>query len=217
MTFFHTLQDRTAAERDHLLTAPVLQLAVDGRLELHTYIAFLTQAYHHVKHTVPLLMACGARLPERHEWLRSAIAEYIEEELGHQEWILNDLAACGADPEAVRHGQPALATELMVAYVYDRIARHNPVSFFGMVNVLEGTSIALATRAASAIRGSLGLPPAAFSYLNSHGSLDIEHMRFFEDLMNRLDADEDREAVVHTARVVYRLYGDMFRSLPLAR
>jgi pyrroloquinoline quinone (PQQ) biosynthesis protein C len=217
MTFFRTLQDRTAAERDHLLSAPVLQLAVDGKLSLETYIAFLTQAYHHVKHTVPLLMACGARLPERHEWLRSAIAEYIEEELGHQEWILNDLAACGADPEAVRHGQPALATELMVAYVYDRIARHNPVSFFGMVNVLEGTSIALATRAASAIRGSLELPQAAFSYLNSHGSLDIEHMRFFEDLMNRLDADEDREAVVHTARVVYRLYGDMFRSLPLAR
>ena len=217
MTFFHTLQDRTAAERDHLLTAPVLQLAVDGKLSLETYIAFLTQAYHHVKHTVPLLMACGARLPERLEWLRSAIAEYIEEELGHQEWILNDLAACGADPEAVRHGQPALATELMVSYVYDRIARHNPVSFFGMVNVLEGTSIALATRAASAIRGSLGLPPAAFSYLNSHGSLDLEHMRFFEDLMNRLDADEDREAVVHTARVVYRLYGDMFRSLPLER
>ena len=217
MTFFHTLQDRTAAERDHLLTAPVLQLAVDGKLSLETYIAFLTQAYHHVKHTVPLLMACGARLPERLEWLRSAIAEYIEEELGHQEWILNDLAACGADPEAVRHGQPALATELMVAYVYDRIARHNPVSFFGMVNVLEGTSIALATRAASAIRGSLGLPPAAFSYLNSHGSLDQEHIRFFEGLMNRLDADEDREAVVHTARVVYRLYGDMFRSLPLTQ
>ena len=217
MNFFDTLQDRTAAERDNLLSAPVLQRAVDGKLSLETYIAFLTQAYHHVKHTVPLLMACGARLPERHEWLRSAIAEYIEEELGHQEWILNDLAACGADPEAVRHGQPALATELMVAYVYDRIARHNPVSFFGMVNVLEGTSIALATRAAAAIRGSLALPPAAFSYLNSHGSLDIEHMRFFEDLMNRLDADDDREAVVHTARVVYRLYGDMFRSLPLAR
>ena len=216
MTFFHTLQDRTAAERDHLLAAPVLQLAVDGKLSLETYIAFLTQAYHHVKHTVPLLMACGARLPERHEWLRSAIAEYIEEELGHQEWILNDLAACGADPEAVRHGQPALATELMVAYVYDRIARHNPVSFFGMVNVLEGTSIALATRAAGSIRSSLGLPPEAFSYLNSHGSLDLEHMDVFATLMNRLDEDDDRAAVVHTARVVYRLYGDIFRGLPLA-
>ena len=217
MSFYESLLAQTQAERDYLLGAPIIQQAMTGQVALRSYIAFLTQAYHHVKHTVPLLMACGARLPERLEWLRSAIAEYIEEELGHQEWILNDLAACGADPEAVRHGQPALATELMVSYVYDRIARHNPVSFFGMVNVLEGTSIALATRAASAIRGSLGLPAAAFSYLNSHGSLDLEHMRFFEDLMNRLDADEDREAVVHTARVVYRLYGDMFRSLPLAR
>ena len=107
--------------------------------------------------------------------------------------VLVDGIDAARDPEAVRRSQPALPTELMVAYVYDRIARHNPVSFFGMVNVLEGTSIALATRAASAIRGSLELPPTAFSYLNSHGSLDLEHMRFFEDLMNRLDTDEDRE------------------------
>jgi len=33
--------------------------------------------------------------------------------------------------------------------------------------------------------------------------------------MNRLDND-DKAAVVHTAKVVYRLYGDMFRSLPLS-
>ena len=217
MPFYEDLIAATNTDRAALFSAPIIADCLQGRVSNESYLAFLGQAYHHVRHTVPLLMACGARLPERHEWLRSAIAEYIEEELGHQEWILNDLAACGADPEAVRHGQPALATELMVAYVYDRIARHNPVSFFGMVNVLEGTSIALATRAASAIRGSLELPPTAFSYLNSHGSLDLEHMRFFEDLMNRLDADEYREAVVHTARVVYRLYGEMFRSLPLTQ
>ena len=216
MSFFQQLQDQTAAERDMLFAAPIIQQALAGKVALPSYIAFLTEAYHHVSHTVPLLMACGARLPARLEWLRGAIAEYIDEEYGHQEWILNDLAACGADPEAVRRSQPALPTELMVAYVDDRIARHNPVSFFGMVNVLEGTSIALATRAAGSIRSSLGLPPEAFSYLNSHGSLDLEHMDFFATLMNRLDEDDDRAAVVHTARVVYRLYGDIFRDLPLA-
>jgi thiaminase len=216
MTFFHTLQDRTAAERDHLLTAPVLQLAVDGKLSLETYIAFLTQAYHHVKHTVPLLMACGAGLPERLEWLREAIAEYIEEEYGHQEWILNDIRACGADAEAVRRGTPNLPTELMVSYVYDRIARDNPVSFFGMVNVLEGTSIALATQAAGIIQDKLQLPNQAFSYLTSHGSLDLEHIELLKGLMNRLDNADDQAAVVHTAKRVYRLYGDIFRSLPLS-
>ncbi len=100
--------------------------------------------------------------------------------------------------------------------VYDRIARHNPVSFFGMVNVLEGTSIALATQVAGVIQDKLQLPNKAFSYLSSHGSLDLEHIEFFKKLMNQLDNDDDKAAVVHTAKVVYRLYGDMFRSLPLS-
>lgn len=215
MEFFEELQHQTEAERAYLLGAPIIRSALDGTASLDSYIAFLGEAYHHVKHTVPLLMACGARLPERLEWLRVAVAEYIEEEIGHQEWILDDIRACGGDAEAVRNGQPSLPTELMVAYVYDRIARHNPVSFFGMVNVLEGTSIALATQAAEVLRTSLQLPPQAFSYLTSHGSLDISHVEFFRKLMNRLDDADDRAAVVHTARVVYRLYGDLFHSLPV--
>ena len=145
MDFHARLQEQTAAEREYLLRAPIIGEALQGRLGLESYLAFLGQAYHHVKHTVPLLMACGARLPERLEWLREAIAEYIEEEYGHQEWILDDIRVCGGDAEAVRHATPNLPTELMVSYVYDRIARSNPVSFFGMVQVLEGTSVAVAT------------------------------------------------------------------------
>lgn len=216
MNFFDQLQEQTKAEREYLLSAPIIAQVMAGTVSPASYVAFLGQAYHHVKHTVPLLMACGARLPERLEWLREAIAEYIEEEYGHQEWILNDIRACGADAEAVRVETPNLPTELMVSYVYDQINRGNPVSFFGMVNVLEGTSIALATQAAGIIKGELGLPPQAFSYLTSHGSLDIEHIAFYEKLMNRLDEAADKAAVVHTAKVVYRLYGDMFRSLPLS-
>ncbi|MBX9755163.1 MAG: iron-containing redox enzyme family protein [Pseudomonadaceae bacterium] len=216
MNFFDQLQKQTTAEREYLLSAPIIAQVLAGTVSAASYVAFLGQAYHHVKHTVPLLMACGARLPERLEWLREAIAEYIEEEYGHQEWILNDIRACGADAEGVRHATPNLPTELMVSYVYDRINRGNPVSFFGMVNVLEGTSIALATHAAGIIKGELGLPEQAFSYLISHGSLDIDHMEFYKKLMNRLDDPADQAAVVHTAKVVYRLYGDMFRSLPLS-
>jgi len=216
MTFFDALQSHTATERHYLLSAPVIKRAMDGQLSLDTYVAFLTQAYHHVKHTVPLLMACGAKLPDEHEWLREAIAEYIAEEKGHQEWILDDIRACKADAEAARRAQPSLPTELMVSYVYDYINRHSPMGFFGMVNVLEGTSIALATQVAGTLQGSLGLPSNAFSYLTSHGSLDIEHVEFFKHLMNRVDDPRDQAHVTHVAKVVYRLYGDMFHSLPLS-
>ena len=130
-----------------------------------------------------------------------------------REWILNDIAACGVDAETVRHGQPALVTELMVAYAYDTIARGNPVGFFGMVHVLEGTSIQLATHAAGALQHSLGLPKQAFTYLNSHGSLDLEHVDFFCGLVNRLHCEQDKACLVHCAKVMFRLYGDIFRSL----
>jgi pyrroloquinoline quinone (PQQ) biosynthesis protein C len=213
MAFFEELQQRTAAARGELLGIPLINDCLAGRVTHAQYVAFLREAYHHVKHTVPLLMACGSRLDNGRAAVRAAVEEYIAEERGHDEWILDDLRACGADAEAVRAGAPSPATELMVAYVHDYIARVNPVGMFGMVHVLEGTSSALATRAAQAIAQALRLPPSAFTYLTSHGELDREHVRFFEQTVNRL-APGDEEAVVHVARMVYRLYGDVFRSLP---
>ena len=149
---FEALQARTERARTELVSIPVIQACLAGRVTRAQYLAFLGEAYHHVRHTVPLLMACGSRLEEpTASWLRPALAEYIAEESGHEQWILDDLRACGDDAEAARRAPPALATELMVAYVYDYIARIHPAGFLGMVHVLEGTSSALATRAAHAI------------------------------------------------------------------
>lgn len=214
MSFYQRLIAQTQYEREAFLAIPVLDAGVSGAIDRTVYLAFLTEAYHHVKHTVPLLMACGSRIPERLEWLREAVAHYIEEETGHQEWILNDIRNAGGDADAVRHGSPVMATDVMVAYAYDTVLRRNPVGLFGMVLVLEGTSVALATQAAKAIGERLGLGEACFSYLTSHGSLDVSHMAFFEQLMDRLTDPDDQAAVVNCARVMYRLYGDVFRSLP---
>lgn len=214
MPFFDDLQRRTAAARADLLAVPVIRDALGGRVTRRQYVAFLTEAYHHVRHTVPLLMACGSRLPDELDWLRAAVAHYIGEETGHEAWILDDIAASGGDAEAARAAAPAPATELMVAYAYDYVARRNPVGLFGMVHILEGTSQALATHAAHAIRGSLGLPEKAFTYLSSHGSLDQEHVRFFAGLMDRLVSPSDQDAVVHVSNRVAGLYAGIFRSLP---
>jgi len=213
MAFYDSLQQQTDVPRSVLQQQPFIQRGVGGELSTADYIAFLSQAYHHVKHTVPLLMACGARLPEHYEWLRVAVAEYIEEETGHEEWILNDIAAAGGDAEAVRDAKPNASTELMVAYAYDMIQRVNPLGFFGMVQVLEGTSIAVADAAADSIQRSLGLPNGAFSYLKSHGALDIEHVDFFKGLMNKITHEDDQRCIVHSATRFYQLYGAIFEEL----
>ena len=213
MKFYARLQAETQDDRDALYQIEFMRRGGAGDLSLQEYIAFLSQAYHHVKHTVPLLMACGGRLPEHYEWLREAVAEYIEEELGHQQWILNDIRACGGDADAVSQSRPAQSTELMVAYAYDKINRVNPLGFFGMVQVLEGTSIAIADQAAAAIQAKLGLPNKAFSYLKSHGALDVSHIEFFKDLMNRIDNVNDQTEIIRSAKMFYQLYGNIFREL----
>ncbi|GAB1394542.1 iron-containing redox enzyme family protein [Rhodocyclaceae bacterium] len=213
MKFYDQLIEDTAADRKYLMAAPVIADCLQGRVTPASYLAFLGQAYHHVKHTTPLLMLLGGRLPERLAWLRRAVAHYIEEEIGHEEWILNDIDAAGGNAAAVRASRPELPAELMVAYAYDLVNRGNPAGFFGMVFVLEGTSVALALLAADQIQKALGLPDSAFSYLRSHGTLDQEHTKTLGTLLEQMSADDQAE-VLRCARIFFRLYGDIFRSLP---
>jgi pyrroloquinoline quinone (PQQ) biosynthesis protein C len=215
MSFHLRLVEETADARSELLRTPIIKGCLRGEVSLPSYLAFLREAYHHVSHTEPFLAACKAALPARHAWLHAALDEYIDEERGHDEWILSDVRAGGGDADAVRRARPAIATEVMVAYAYDTIERRNPLGFFGMVHVLEGTSVSLALLAADAIQRPLGLPDTAFSYLRSHGTLDRKHTADFARLMDRIDDARDQDDIVHGARVFYRLYGDVFRSLPL--
>ena len=215
MSFSARLVRETEPERSRFMTVPALAQGSAGNVTREAYLEFLAQAYHHVRHTVPLFEACAGRLPARLEWLREPIADYIVEEAGHDQWILDDIAHAGGDAEAVRRGPPAPATEIMIAYAYDTIARVNPIGLFGMVLVLEGTSVNLALRAADALQAALGLPDEALTYLRSHGALDQEHMQGYARIMDRVSDPEDQRCIVHAARMFYRLYGDVFRALPV--
>ena len=216
MSFHEQLARATAADREFLLSAPVIQRALAGDVTRELYVAFLTQAYHHVRHTVPLLMAVGARVPDRHAWLRDAVLHYLDEETGHDEWILNDIARAGGDRAAAAASEPSVATEAMIAYAYDTVMRRNPLGFFGMVHVLEGTSVALALHAADRIQQTLELPTSAFTYLRSHGELDQEHTKDLAAILERFTDADDRQAVIRCARGIYWLYGNVFRGLETA-
>jgi hypothetical protein len=215
--FFQKLKQQTKQSQQQMLQAPIFANCVRGEIDLDTYIAFLTQAFHHVKHTVPLLMACGGRLPEKYEWLRQAIGEYIEEEKGHHEWILNDIHACHGDITKVRNNQQqgsiSAPIELMVSYLYHQIDRGNPIAFFGMVWVLEGTSVGVGGQVAKQVKQTLNLPESGLTYLTSHSELDQEHIKLFESLMNQITDPADQQAIIDSANMVFRLYGQMLQQL----
>lgn len=213
MSFYQRLTQETRTGRQFLTSAPVIQRCLAGDITPELYLAFLTQAYHHVKHTVPLMMAVGARLPQRHAGLRREIRHYLEEEEGHDAWILADIQESGGDAQVTARSSPAVETDAMVAYAYDTVMRRNPLGFFGMVFVLEGTSAALALTAADRIQNALNLPNRAVTYLRSHGQLDQEHTHHLAGILERLDPQEDHPAVLRCAQAMFWLYGSVFRGL----
>lgn len=214
MNFYDQLVKKTENARAELYNVPQLIDGMQGDISKDTYIAYLTEAYHHVSHTVPFLMTMGSRLPQSKKWMHKAIIEYQEEEVGHEEWILNDIEAAGGNKEAARSSTPNLETQVLVAYNYDYITRKNPVGFFGMVFMLESTSTQIANKGADAVKEKLNLPKKSFSYLYSHGELDISHMKFFEDTVNKITDPDDQKAIIEVAQNTFRLFANVLRAVP---
>ena len=215
-SFYQILQAETEAARQAFFSTPMLLDAAENGVEAGLYINYLTQAYHHVRQTCPLLAAALGRCGSNDDVLRDALIEYIDDEKGHEKWILNDIRAIGGQ-EAVDRAisyEGDQAVRVMVGYVYYAIDRISPYAMLGMVHVLEGTSVDIASLAADSIAKRLGIPTTkGFSYLTSHGAGDLEHVQFFERLVNQIDNKCQQEIIIDTARITYQLWGNMFSNL----
>jgi pyrroloquinoline quinone (PQQ) biosynthesis protein C len=212
LSFYDRLIAETERERIAFTSIPLIREAVRSGASRELYLDFLAQAYHHVKHTFPLLAFAAARTKD--EAYQDALVEYMEEERGHEKWILNDIAAMGGNAAAVRDGAPGIACQVMVGYTYYAIEWVSPYAMLGSVHVLEGMSTLLADKAADAVQRSLGgSGEEGFTYLRSHGALDIEHVAFFKQLVNRLACPRAQQIVIDASKVFYRLYGDIYHEL----
>jgi pyrroloquinoline quinone (PQQ) biosynthesis protein C len=213
MTPFERLFEETAEERERFLAIPLVKYAAATGGTREMYLAFLTEAYHHVKHTFPLLSLAAART--RDEQYQSALFIYMNEERGHDKWILDDIRAIGGDADAIERGNGGIPCQVMVGYAYYCIEWISPYAFLGMVHVLEGLSVMLAHSVAKSVQKSLGAGGSAdgFSYLQSHGTLDVEHTALFRKLVDSFEDRATQDVIIDAARVMYRLYGAIFEDL----
>jgi len=214
MSAFEQLVQQTASARNAFIELPLIQDVLHSGASKGLYLDFLGQAYHHVRSTAPLLALAAARCGSEDYLYQTALFEYIEEERGHEAWILEDIHAMGADPEQVRRGSPRFPCKVMVGHAYYVIEQHvSPYGFLGMIHVLEGMAVALAGKAVSAIRASIAKSTnGGFKYLATHGDLDVRHSEFFANMINQID-QRHLPLVIETAGDFYRLYGDLFRDL----
>jgi len=212
MSFYERLVTETADSRNAFLSIPLVRSTLRNGASRSLYLDFLAEAYHHVKHTFPLLALAASRTSDLR--YQDALVEYMEEERGHEQWILNDIRALGGDPDTVREGQGGPACRIMVGYAYYAIEHISPYAFLGSVHVLEGMSVLLADQVADAMKASLGLESeTGFTYLRTHGSLDSEHVALFRKLVDGFDDRKTQRVIIDNATIFYRLYGSIFHDL----
>jgi pyrroloquinoline quinone (PQQ) biosynthesis protein C len=212
MTFYERLIKETEHDKQRFFSRKIISTVLQNPIEKNLYIEYLAQAYHHVRFTCPLFRHAITKMdPNQDKSFIDAFEEYIEEEEGHEEWILNDIEFMGGNKDKVRKQDGDLPVQSMIAYMYHTINSVTPYTLLGMVHVLEGTSVNIATEAAEAIAKSMGIDTRkGFSYLMSHGKLDISHVDFFIQLVNKIEDKTIQDQIIKTAKMIYFLWGNMF-------
>jgi Iron-containing redox enzyme len=105
------------------------------------------------------------------------------EEMHHDEWLLDDLAAVGIERSEVQSRIPSTAVASLVGAQYYWALHVHPVALFGYLAVLEGNPSSL--QQLHEIRTNHGLPEQGFRTMVKHARLDPHHR---DEMFAQIDA-----------------------------
>lgn len=213
MPFFLDLVSRTDEARRGFETHPVVMDAVAKGMSLERYRRLLLELYHVVWHFNPVCAAAASRLPDEHRQIRYFLYEHMHEEMGHEQWVVNDLEAVGVAPaQSVQHA-PSAYTLALNGYNYWAADRRHPCSVLGMLYALEVIASVYGGPFASAITESLLLEgDRGISFIGSHATMDAKHMAELREILNTLHDEAAREAVVESTLVNFHHFTHIVES-----
>lgn len=212
--FFIDLVSRTDEARRSFESHPVILDAVANGMALERYRALLLELYHLVWHFNPTCAAAVSRMPDEHVGVRSFLYVHMQEEAGHEQWVLDDLEALGVDRKRTADHSPSSHALALNGYNYWAADRRHPCSILGMMYVLEviasvyGGPFAAAMKEKLLLQGERGV-----SFINSHASLDTAHMAELRTVLNTLEDDASRAAVLESTHVNFHHVTQVFAAV----
>ena len=202
LPFFADLVTRTDEARRDFETHPVVLEAVANGMSIERYRKLLLELYHVVWHFNPVCAAAASRIADTHREVRYFLYEHMQEESGHEAWVMNDLEAVGVGPAATLAHAPSIDTLALTGYNHWACDRRHPCSVLGMMYTLEVIASVYGGTFASAIRDSLLLDgERGISFIGSHATMDAEHMIALRKVLNTLTDDAARDAVTESVLV----------------
>ena len=214
LPFFAELVMLTDEDRRGFETHATVVDAVAQGMSVERYRALLLELYPVVWHFNPVCASAASRLRDDNTAVRMFLYEHMHEEAGHEQWVMNDLQAVGVEPDTTRAHIAAPHTLALVGYNHWAAERRHPCSVLGMMYTLEVIASVYGGPFSSAIRESLLLQgDAGVSFISSHASLDAEHMVVLRQVLNQVQGDEARSAVVESVRVNFHHFTRMVEAL----
>lgn len=169
-----------AAATHRMITAPDFRAV---------YPEYLCTSHMLVRASVPVMRRALERCAELapHDEVAARLGDYlrehIPEETGHDEWVREDIAAIGGDPDEPWRRMPPPSVARVVGSQYYWINHYHPVTLLGHITVMEGYPPTLPI-----IEGMIeltGYPRTGFQNLLKHARLDVHHRK---DLLATIDA-----------------------------
>jgi len=212
VSFFITLVEMTDANRRELETIPKVHSMIHHGLPLAEYKSFLHDLYHIVWHFCPVMAAAASRCSDRFRDVRYELYERIEEEKGHETWVLEDIEAVGGDVAAAKASPPSAPVQAMIAFNYYGAERVHPCSVLGMLYMLEVVSSVYGGRVSDSIARALGrsVDAGGFKFLTSHATMDVDHMAKLNRLVKTIGDPQAQDAIVNSTQVNFYQFGRMF-------
>jgi pyrroloquinoline quinone (PQQ) biosynthesis protein C len=214
------------AVMDHLLevrqyvheaiqTAPAVQQILNGQPALASYKAYLTDVWHYAQHSAAVIGLAGARCVADNPMLADYLLHHAREELGHEKWALDDLAAIGVAHAAIASTRPSPSCAAMIGYEYYLAGHANPVGLFGWLYVLEAMGEDLGPVISQRLSKALGATDHVH-FIQGHGEVDVAHTKELTQQISTHVRAADMPEINHVADVIARLYVGIFQELPVA-
>lgn len=122
------------------------------------------------------------------------LEQHIEEERGHDNWLLEDLAALGAPNEQLLDRPPLPSVAALVGSQYYWVHHAHPVGLLGYIGLLEGYPPV--RKDIEEMQARTGYGATAFRTLLLHADLDPHHSQELDRLLDSLPLTEYQRTVL---------------------
>lgn len=206
------LENVRANVRDTLKNVGWIADALVHKPDPKIYQRYLTNVWHYAQHSATVIGLAGTRCVLSHPPLAQYLLHHALEELGHDQWALDDLQALDIAEADIRKSRPVPSCAAMIGYEYYVAGYGNPVALFGWLYVLEAMGDDLGHMVAEGFKEGLALP-GGVKFLAGHGEADEEHTKDIIEHIEKHISGSDLEDVHYVADVVGDIYCRMLREI----